>query len=561
MRMKTTELHTASHALLKVFADHGVDRAFLVPGESYLGILDALGDFPQIETVTCRHEAGAGMMACADARLTGRPALVMVSRGPGATHAAIAVHTAQQDATPLILVIGQVASDQLRMEGFQEIDYQQMYGSMAKWVYEATDASQLAQAAFKAIRMATSGTPGPVVLVVPEDVQQQAVPLRSWIAPPQVSTQPSPAVLAEVAALLSAAQRPLLVAGGALESERGREALLAFAQAWQVPVAVSFRRHDVFPNGHPLFVGDLGLANPKEQMDAFHSSDLLLAIGTRMGDVTSQGFSFPKMPTPAQAVVHCHPDPHAVGLNFAPTVGAACDPVALLLALAQAQAKVAPGRPSWDAWRARLGDIHRHIAQWPQPATHADGIDFTQVVRTLSQRAARDTIICLDAGTFAVSVYRNFGFTYPQRLIAPISGAMGYGTPAAIASQLRCPHAQVVCLVGDGGFMMSGNEMIAAVERNLPILFIVSDNSCYGSIRIHQAKHYPGRYVGTGLHSPDFARIASGFGMESETVSSPDDVEAAVDRGLRARVPYLLHVKTSLQASLPAPAFAEANAD
>jgi len=257
--MKPTELATSSHALLSVFAANGIDRVFLVPGESYLGILDALGDFPSIDVVTCRHEGGAGFMACADARLTRRPGVVMVSRGPGATNAAIAVHTAQQDAVPLILLVGQIPKADLRKEAFQEIDYQKMFGSIAKWVVEVTDPQKLAEAAFKAVRIATSGTPGPVVIVVPEDVQQQAVPQLAWHAPAQEATVPTAGGVRRVLELLAKARRPLIIAGGALDAGTGRQALLEFAERFDIPVAVSFRQHDVFSNRHRLFVGDLGL--------------------------------------------------------------------------------------------------------------------------------------------------------------------------------------------------------------------------------------------------------------------------------------------------------------
>ncbi len=540
--MNPSPNHTASHSFLEVFAANGVDRVFLVPGESYLGILDALNDVPALQVVTCRHEAGAGFMACADARLTGRPALVLVSRGPGATNASIAVHTAQQDAVPLVLVIGQVPLRELGREAFQEIDYQRMFGSIAKWVVEVREPEQLAEVAFKAVRMSTSGTPGPVVVVIPEDIQQQSVSVQRWRARSHEASEPTASVLQELTGMLQAAQRPLIVAGGGFESEHGRAALLAFAQTWQIPVAVSFRRHDVFPNQHPLYAGDLGLANGSEHMQAFHDSDLILALGTRMGDVTTQRYTFPAMPSPAQAVVHCHADPHAVGLNFAPRMGIVCDPVALAAALAQV--KAVPPRDASHAWRARLRGIQDKISQWPVGTSPSP-----DVVRSLARHRQGHTIVCLDAGSFAAPVYRHFSFNHPERLLAPISGAMGFGTPAAIAAQLRCPQAKVICLVGDGGFMMTGNEMIAAVERRLPILFVVVDNNAYGSIWIHQAALYPGRHVGTTLSSPDFALIAAAFGMPAETVTHADEVDAAVQRGLRATTPYLLHVKTQLPAA------------
>ncbi len=541
---------SSSHALLSVFQAHGIDRVFLVPGESYLGILDALYDFPGIDAVTCRHESGAGFMAVADARLTRRPGIALVSRGPGATNASIAVHTAQQDAIPMILIVGQVPRADLRREAFQEIDYRRMYGMIAKWVFEATDPGQLAEAAFKAVRLATSGTPGPVVLVIPEDLQQQQVAQAQWIAREHASTKPGDATLRELLRRIHLAERPLIVAGGGFEAPGGREALAALAEAWQIPVALSFRRHDLFSNLHPLYAGELGLANPKDQIDAFRQSDLILALGTRFGDVTSQGYSFPDLPRPAQTFVHAYADDHIVGLHFAPDIGLVCDPVELARALTPARRPDAPAARA--AWAGRLKEIFDGHAAWPQ-CEAADGIDFVKVVKSVREQAREDAIVCLDAGSFAAPVYRHFGFVPPQRLMSPLSGTMGYGTPAAIASQLRFPGRQVICMVGDGGFMMTGNEMIAAVERKLPILFILENNASYAAIRIQQELHYPGPILGTSLFNPDFAQVARAFGMQAQSISRVEEVAGALASGLAGDGPHFIEVKTSLSAILPEP--------
>lgn len=543
-------MNTSSHALLTVFQNHGIDRVFLVPGESYLGILDALYDFPGIDVVTCRHEAGAGFMAVTDGRLTRRPGVVLVSRGPGATNASIAVHTAQQDAIPLILIVGQIPRADLRREAFQEIDYQRMYGTIAKWVFEITDPGQMAEAAFKAIRLATSGTPGPVVLVVPEDLQQQAVAQPKWIAREHASTRPNAETLRQLQDLVACARRPLIVAGGGFEAPGGREALAAFAEAWQIPVALSFRRHDLFSNRHPLYAGELGLANPKVQIDAFRESDLLLALGTRFGDITSQGYTFPDLPRPAQTFVHACADDHMVGLHFAADFGLVCDAVELAHALTPAaKPEISAERA---AWGQRIRDIRAAHCAWPQRNAD-DGVDFALVVRAVREQAKGDAMVCLDAGTFAAPVYRHFGFVPPQRLMSPLSGTMGYGTPAAIASQLRHPGRQVICMVGDGGFMMTGNEMIAAVERKLPILFILANNGSYASIRIQQEMHYPNRVVGTSLFNPDFTAVAQAFGMRAECVTRPREIADAVARGLAGDGPYFIEVRSSLAVTLPAP--------
>lgn len=542
------KLNTSAHALLDTLTASGVDRVFVVPGESYLGVLDALSDFPEVDVVTCRHEGGASFMACADGKLTGRPGVVMVSRGPGAANAAIGLHAAQQDAVPLLLIVGQVPKKDLRREAFQEIDYQRMFGSIAKWVCEVTAPEAVAEAAFKAMRVAVSGTPGPVVLVIPEDVQQQAVPQPAWTVPAPSATQPDAAGLARVHALIAASKRPLIIAGGAFEADGGRAALLTLAETFHIPVTVAFRRHDVFPNTHPLYAGNLDLANPADQLAAFESSDLILALGTRLGDVTTQGYTFPQHPKPSQELVHCFADAHIVNQHFAADVGLVGDPIACARALSAMPAD--DDRGAREAWAASLRGIRDRRAAWP--VCHAaDGVPFVNVVRALAEAATDDVMICLDAGTFAAPVYRHFPFVYPQRLMASQSGAMGYGAPAAIAAQMRYPAARVVCLVGDGGFMMTGNEMMAAAERQLPILFIVSNNNCYGSIRLHQARTYPGRYVGTNLASPDFVMMARAFGLQAEYVTQAGEVDAAVQRGLKARVPYFIEVRTSLAAILP----------
>jgi acetolactate synthase-1/2/3 large subunit len=543
-----TERATSSHALLSVFADNGIDRIFLVPGESYLGVLDALSDYPQIDVVTCRHESGAGFMACADGRLTHRPGVVMVSRGPGATNASIAVHTAQQDAIPLILVIGQIPKGDLRKEAFQEIDYQQMFGSVAKWVVEVTDPEKLAEAAFKAVRIASSGTPGPVVLVVPENIQQQAATQPTFKMVKHATIIPAHDTTDSVVALLDKAERPLIIAGGALDSAEGRSALLAFAEKFHVPVALSFRQHDIFPNTHKLFVGELGLSNPVAQIAQFHSSDLILAIGTRLGDITTQGYTFPVLPKPTQALVHVYPDHQQIGRHFSADIGIACDPAAFAAEVTQRDASAVP--IARKEWAAGLRSMHERIIAWPSP-TSDDGVPFVKIVEKLALLAPKDAVICLDAGTFAAPVYKHFPFVYPQRLMAPLSGAMGYGTPSAVASQLRLPGRCVICMVGDGGFMMTGNEMIVAIERKLPIVFILSNNNCYGSIRVHQEREYPGRNVGTTLSNPDFIGIARSFGMVAEKVTDVEEIGGALTRALAADCPYFIEVSSSLSAILP----------
>jgi acetolactate synthase I/II/III large subunit len=541
---------SAAHALLATLAANGVDRVFLVPGESFLTVLDALSDFADIDVVTCRHEGGAGFMAVADARLTSRPAVVMVSRGPGAANASIALHAAQQDAVPLVMLVGQSRAAEIGRHGFQEIDYRIAFASIAKWVAEPREPRQLADVACRALQLACSGTPGPVVIVVPEDMQTPPVG-ESW--PLGVVTRlrsgPSPDAVEVLQALIQRARRPLIVAGGSFEKPDGRAALMAFARSLALPVAVSFRRHDIYDNTDPLFVGEMGLVTSEPQIEALSGSDLILALGTRLSDATTRGGRLPCTGAASQIVVHCHADDAMVGRYVVPSIGLSCDPVTLVRVLTPS-ASVTPTAER-RAWCTQLRELQQQQAQWPEAAAD-DGVPFVHVVRAIREHTGQDLVLCLDAGTFAAPVYRHFGFRHSERLLAPLSGAMGYGVPAAIAAQLRRPSARVVCLVGDGGFMMTGNEMIAAVERRLPIAFVLSHNKCYATIRIHQEHRYPGRHRGTTLFNPDFRALAESFGMRAVRVSTHDELDSTIRQAMSTRDgPVFVEVMSSLDADLP----------
>ncbi len=407
---------TAADRIVEFLAAQGIDRAFCVPGESYIALLDALHE-SAIDLVTCRSEGGAGFMAVADAKLTGRPGVVLVSRGPGACNAAIAVHTAEQDAVPLILLIGQVERRDLRRNAFQEIDYANMFRGVAKWVGEATDAEQVPELIARAYAQACGGVPGPVVLALPEDLLA-----TDCVAPPMPATlpaavAPSPADAARLAALLRGAERPILLAGHGFEAEGGREALLAFAEAWQLPVAVSFRRQDLFPNRHPLYAGDLGLRNPDAQRAAFAEADLVLALGTRLTDITTQGWSWP---APGQRLVHVCADPRFLGWLFPAELAIAADARATAAALAAE----APGAPAGrEAWTARLHDLHLSDCQ-VAPRAWPDGVAFAEVAKLIERVAPADAIVALDAGTFGAPFYRKAGWTLPCIVVAAQLGVV-----------------------------------------------------------------------------------------------------------------------------------------
>jgi acetolactate synthase-1/2/3 large subunit len=537
---------TAGELIVDSLVANGIDRVFCVPGESYLGLLDALYGRADIDTAVCRHEAGAGFMAIADARLTGRPGVACVSRGPGASNAAIAVHTAQQDEVPFILVIGQVPVRNVRRDSFQEIDYRQMYGAIAKWCAEVTDPARMAETMLRAIQTATTGTPGPVVLVVPEDVltaRTDATPVGPQAA---IRAAAAPADIATLRGWLETAARPLVLCGRSLDRPGGREALRDFLEQWDLPAVVSFRSQDLLPNAHRLYAGDMGLANPPGQMAVLRRADLVLVLGARITDITSQGYTYPDLVRPQMRLAHVHPDPSAIGTHFAADLAMACDPQQVMAALGVPARQPDGAR---DKWIDALGAERRKIAT-PRRFDVDDGVPFEDVVALVGQNLPPDAIVTVDAGTFGVPVYRVIPFAPPQRLLAPIVGAMGFGIPAAVAAGLREPARPVICFVGDGGFLMTGNELAVAMERKLPIKVILSENRGYASIFIQQEREYPGRTVGTMFANPDFALIGRAFGFEVTRIKSCRDL-ADLPRILAKDGPQFVIIETSLDAVRP----------
>jgi len=535
---------TVGQIIIDTLAAHGIDRVFCVPGESYLGLLDPLFGRDDIDTVVCRHESGAGFMALADARLSGRPGVAMVSRGPGASNAAIAVHAAQQDGVPFILFIGQVAAQNVRRDSFQEIDYGHMFGKIAKWTAEVTDSNRISETLLRALQVATMGVPGPVVISVPEDIL--TAESDNDVVRPQArpAAAPDESAVLRLRELLSAARRPLVLAGSGIDSARARADLLAFLEAWHVPAVVAFRRHDLLPNAHRLYAGDMGLANPEAQMKVLRECDLLVVMGARLSDITTQGYTYPRLVRPEMKLVHIHADPAAIGTHFASDVAIACDPSTAIAALGT------PGRalPERDAWIHRLNEQRANIAR-VRSVDVRDGLPFEDVVALVGRHLPEDAIVTVDAGTFGTSVYRVIPFSPPQRLLAPISGAMGFGIPAAVAAGLREPHRTVVCFVGDGGFLMTGSELAVALERKLPIKVILSENGMYGSIRIHQEREHPGRSVGTSFVNPDLELIGRAYGCAVTRVSTHAGLSRVPDL-IRSSEPQFIVVDTSVEAIL-----------
>ncbi|ANK83509.1 MAG: hypothetical protein TEF_14940 [Rhizobiales bacterium NRL2] len=530
----------AADLIVACLEAQGADRAFCVPGESYLATLDAFARRNRIELVQARHESGAGFMAVADAKLTGRPGIALVSRGPGATNASIAVHTAEQDAVPLVLFIGQVSRDEIGRGAFQEIDYSKMFGDIAKAVWTISDADRIPEIVARAYQIAQSGTPGPVVIVLPEDMQFDETEARPAEPMPVPRTAPAGDDVDRVAKLLAKAERPVMIAGGLLDLPPARAALLKAAEAWSLPVVTSFKHQDVFPNDSPLYAGYLGFNIPKPQVELLSESDLIVAVGTRLGDTTTQGYVFPSIP-PKQPLVHVYPDAGVVGRIFAAEIGLTADPVAFLEALAARGS--GGGRGDWNA---RLkAYVDKLMGGAPEPAD--DGVNFGLVVEALKPHLTDDAIVVTDAGNFSSWIHRHVRFNGRQTMLGAVSGAMGMGTPAAVAASLRAPERQIITFLGDGGAMMTGHELATAIARGVKFKVFVSNNGSYGTIRLHQEKFFPGTVASTQLANPDFAKWGESFGAMGVTITKDDDLAAKVAEVMAHDGPVVADVHSSLE--------------
>ncbi len=539
----------AADLLVDCLAAHGVDRVFCVPGESYLAVLDALHDSNAVETVVCRHESGAGFMGVGDAKLTGLPGVAFVSRGPGATNAAIAVHVAEQDAVPLVLFVGQVPRAEIGRRSFQEVDYGKTFADMAKSVYLIHDAGRIPEIVARAFVEAQAPTPGPVVVVLPEDMLEDMAeapvvePLRVPRAGPAATMD-----IEEIAAMIGKAERPLLIAGGVgLGTPRGRKALLAASEAHALPVALTFKRQDYFPNAHPHYAGHLGFKIPKPAAERYLEADLMLAVGTRLGEVSTQGYTLPASPAPRQPLIHVHDDPRQIGRNYDAAKALVADPVAVLEALARLPGKApAGGRAQW------IGRLHEPVAKampWTPPA---DGLlDMGPVVAALAERLDKDAILLTDAGNFSGWVHRHFPFSGEHLLIGCVGGAMGIGMPAAVAAALRFPRRQVINFLGDGGALMTGSELATAVQYGAKVKTFISNNGSYATIRMHQEIAYKGRVHGTDLKNPDFAKWAESFGALGLTISSIEETAGMAERVLAHDGPVVVDVRTAVEHITP----------
>jgi acetolactate synthase-1/2/3 large subunit len=539
--------------LVDQLALHGVERVFGVPGESFLPVLDALLD-SQIRFVVCRHEAGAANMAEAVGKLTGRPGVSLVTRGPGATHAAVGLHTAYQDGTPLVLLIGQVARNETEREAFQELDYRRTFGRMTKWVAEVDSAARLPELVARAFATATSGRTGPVVLALPEDMlaEEAEVPDALCYRPAQAS--PGAHDLDRMRELVQASRRPLVVVGGQPWSEQAHAQLAAWCEASRLPVAGAWRCQDYVDNLSPSFAGHLGLAADPQLVRRLRDADMLLLVGTRLGDIETSGFRTFIPPATDKTFVHVHPSPEELGRVYQPTLPI----VASGPAFAAALAGVEPlDGAVWAEWTVQA---HTQFVENMAGRELPGALRLTDVMEHLRTRLPHDALLTNGAGNFAIWAHRFYAFRTYRTQLAPASGAMGYGLPAAIAAKLVHPERIVVCFTGDGDFQMSGQELATAVQEGAPIVVLVVDNGMYGTIRMHQERQYPGRPSGTDLRNPDFAALARAYGAHGERVERSEDFAAAFERALAAGVPAVLQLVVDPEAVTPRQTLAEIRA-
>ncbi|MEO8535893.1 MAG: thiamine pyrophosphate-binding protein [Betaproteobacteria bacterium] len=517
-------------------------HAFGVPGESYLAVLDALyGVRSQLPFVVCRNEGGAAYMAEAYGKLTGRPGLAFVTRGPGASNAAVGIHTAAQDSTPMIVFVGQVGSDMVDREAFQEIDYRKMYGGVAKWAAQIDRAERIPEYVAHAYRRAMSGRPGPVVLALPEDMLTARVDTADACHVEGVEAAPLPADVREVEARLRDAARPLVIVGGSRWTDAARAALRRFSDASQLPVACAFRSQDLFDHRHHHYAGDVGIGCNPALSARIRDADVLLVIGERLGEMTTAGYTLPDVPLPRQVLVHVHPGAEELGRVYQPAIAIAATPSAFLTAI-DGHACAATGRAG-DALGAN--DAYR---AWREPRAVPGDVDLWRIVDWLDGRLPSDAILTNGAGNYATWVHRVFRYGGGRRQLAPYSGSMGYGVPSAVAAKLVHPARTVVSWNGDGCFLMNGQELATAVQYRLAVVFVVIDNGMYGTIRMHQERAYPARVSGTDLVNPDFAMLARAYGALGETVETTAAFAPAFERALVADGPSLLHVRVDPQA-------------
>lgn len=502
---------TGGQLITDVLIQQGADRIFGVPGESFLAVLDAIVDRPEIEFITAKHEGSAAFMADADGKLTGRPGIVLVTRGPGASNAYAGIHVAYQDSTPLIMLVGLIGRDDTEREAFQEFDLKAIFGTQTKWTAVINDAARIPELLTRAFQVATSGRPGPVVLGLPEDMLRDVVddaklPARTTA----VQAAPAPAELDNLATLLAKANAPLIIAGGETWDEAACADLAKFSSEWNLPVACSFRSQDRLSALHPNYIGDAGLGINPDLAKRIRQADLILVLGARMGDCTTSGYTLLEVPVSAQKLIHIHPDPEEIGRVYAPELGICSGMKNMLAALA---GLVAPADGvKWAPWTASAREDY---LKWstPNPASHGP-VNLALIMDHLNNTLPDDAILTNGAGNYTVWVHRFYKHRKFRTQVAPTSGTMGYGLPAAIAASLRHPDRLSICFAGDGCFQMTLQELATAQQFGARVIVMLCNNGIYGTIRMHQEKNYPYRVSGTDIANPDFVALAKAYGLE-----------------------------------------------
>ena len=529
-----SKLRSGGRVLADALVAQGIDHVFCVPGESYLDVLDGLyAVHDHLRLVTCRFEAGAVNAAEAYGKLTGRCAAAMVTRGPGACHGSIGVHIAQQDSTPLLLFVGQIPFAETDRESFQEVDYRRMFGPLAKWVTQIDDAARIPEIVAHAVDVATSGRPGPVVIALSEEMQKAMVEVADIPPAPICAPQPDPAAMQAMARRLTAARKPLAILGGGGWTPAGRAAIRSFLVGHDLPVAVSFRRQALYDGTLDNYVGDLGVGPDPALVAQVREADLILAIGTRLGEAVSQGYTLFGQPGDAP-LIHVHQDQAEIGRVFRPTLGIVSD---LNAFAAAAAALPAPGgKRSWTAALRAAREAARAIPN------ETGALNVAAVMRELEGLLTPDAICTCDAGNFAGWPQRYINFAEGQRFFGPTNGAMGYSVPAAVGLKIACPDRMVVSFVGDGGFMMTGQEIATAFHHGVAPIILVFNNQMYGTIRMYQERSYPGRVSGTALTNPDFARLIEAFGGHGETVATTEAFAPAFRRAVASGRPALIEL-------------------
>jgi acetolactate synthase-1/2/3 large subunit len=535
--MTNQPLLSGGQLVVAALRAHGVEFAFSVAGESYLEVLDALFDAPEIRLVTCRQEGGAAFMAEAYGKLTGKPGVLLVTRGPGACNASIGIHTAFQDSTPMVVLVGQVARHQLDREAFQEVDFRKMFAPLAKWVAQIDLAERVPELVNQAFQVATSGRPGPVVLALPEDMLRDR--RMAAVAGPHhpVRAHPGAGDLAELRRLLATAERPMMMVGGSGWSDSACRDITSFARANDLPVCCSFRRQDIVDNRTACFVGDLGTGASPALVARVKEADLLLALGARIGEITSQSYSLLGIPEPGKVLIHVHAAAEELGRVFRPTL-AIQSGMPEFAAAAASLAPVAAGR--WSRWRE--GARAEYEAGLVPSPSHGP-LDLGIIMGWLRDRLPDDAVITSDAGNFSGWPNRFLQYRRPGRQLGPTSGAMGYGVPAAVAAKLVHPDRLVVGFCGDGGFMMTGQEMATAMLEGTGPIILVFNNAMYGTIRMHQERRFPGRVVGTVLKNPDFLAIARAYGAFGALVTRTEEFAPAFEEAASRKGPAIIELR------------------